>query len=418
MIFERDNWQEILATIRKNKLRTFLTMLGVSWGIFMLVVMLGCGNGLRNGILKDFEGTATNSFFAWAQQTSKAYKGMKPGRRFNFNVGDVEALRQLKELEVVSPLNQLGGHDENNNVVRGLKTAACQIQANYPISIEIEQVKIAKGRFLNDLDIKEKRKICVIGPRVVEMLFKKNEKVIGEYVRINGVYFKVVGITIPTASGGDGREQAERINVPFTTFQNAFNYGDVVGWFAIKSKEGVPAKVSEEKTIAILKERHKIAPDDLKAIGHWNMEVEYNKLSGLFLGIEILIWIVGIGTLLAGVIGISNIMLIVVKERTKEIGVKRALGAVPMHIIGQILLEAVFLTSISGYFGLVIGIGSLELLNMALGESAEMFSNPTVDLSIAIEALTALIISGALAGLMPARKAVTIKPVEALRADG
>ncbi len=418
MIFERDSWQEILATIRKNKLRTFLTMLGVSWGIFMLVVMLGCGNGLRNGILKDFSGTATNSFFAWTQPTTKAYKGMKPGRRYNFNLADMEALKQIKELDVISPLNQLGGHEESSNVVRGLKTAACQIQANFPVSTQIEQVRIAKGRFLNDLDIKEKRKVCAIGPRVVEKLFKKGEKVIGEYIRINGVYFRIIGITVPAGSGGEGREQAERINVPFTTFQNAFNYGDIVGWFAIKSKDGVPAEVSEAKAIALLKERHKIAPDDLKAIGHWNMEVEYNKLTGLFLGIEILIWIVGIGTLLAGVIGISNIMLIVVKERTKEIGVKRALGAVPMHVIGQILLEAAFLTSLSGYFGLVAGIGSLELLNLALGDSAQMFSNPTVDLSIAVKALSVLIISGALAGLMPARKAVTIKPVEALRADG
>jgi putative ABC transport system permease protein len=418
MIFERDNWQEIFATIRKNKLRTFLTMLGVFWGIFMLVIMLGSGNGLRNGILKDFNGTATNSFFAWTQQTTKAYKGMKPGRRFNFNMADVEALKQIKELSVVSPLNQLGGHDESNNVVRGLKTAACQIQANFPVSTQIEQVKISKGRFLNDLDIKEKRKICVIGPRVVELLFKKNEKVIGQYLRINGVYFKVVGITLPTASGGNGREQAERINVPFTTFQNAFNYGDEVGWFAIKSAEGVPAAVSEEKVVSILKERHKIAPDDLKAIGHWNMEEEYKKLSGLFIGIEILVWIVGIGTLLAGVIGISNIMLIVVKERTKEIGVKRALGAVPMQIIGQILMEAVFLTAISGYFGLLLGIALLELINSLLGDSAEMFSNPTVDLSIATKALIVLIISGAFAGLIPARKAVNIKPVEALRSEG
>lgn len=417
MIFERDNWQEILATIRKNKLRTFLTMLGVFWGIFMLVIMLGSGNGLRNGIMRDFAGTATNSFFVWTQQTTKGYKGMKPGRRYNFNMSDVAALQQLKELDIVSPLNQLGGHDESNNVVRGLKTAACQIQANYPVSTKIDLVKIGRGRFLNDLDIREKRKVCVVGPRVVELLFKKGEPVIGEYIRINGVYFKVVGITIPTGSGDQGREQAERIHVPFTTFQNAFNYGDVVGWFAIRSAAGVPAQVSEEKVIAILKERHKIAPDDPKAVGHWNMEVEFNKLQGLFMGIEALIWIVGIGTLLAGVIGISNIMLIVVKERTREIGVKRALGAVPWQIIGQVLTESVFLTSLSGYFGLVLGVGSLELLDAMIGNSGETFTNPTVDLAVAIQALIILVIGGALAGLIPAIKAVSIKPVEALRSE-
>lgn len=417
MIFERDNWQEIFATIRKNKLRTFLTMLGVFWGIFMLVIMLGSGNGLRNGILKEFAGTATNSFFVWAQQTSKAYKGMKPSRNFNYNLADVEALKQVPELEVVSPLNQLGGHDGASNVVHGLKTAACQIQANYPNITGISDIKMGKGRFINELDIKEKRKICVIGPRVAEMLFQKNENVIGEYIRVNGVYFRVVGLTAPTSGGNEGREQAQRINIPFSTFQNAFNFGDVVGWFAIKSRKDIPAEQSEEKVISILKERHKIAPDDMKAVGHWNMAVEYNKLSGLFTGIEILVWIVGIGTLLAGVIGISNIMLIVVKERTKEIGVKRALGAVPSQIIGQIVLEAVFLTSISGYFGLVIGIGLLEALNAAIGDSGEMFTNPTVDLAVAIKALSVLILSGALAGLIPASKAVAIKPVEALRTE-
>ncbi|MBL7910793.1 MAG: ABC transporter permease [Bacteroidia bacterium] len=417
MIFERDNWQEIFATIRKNKLRTFLTMLGVFWGIFMLVIMLGSGNGLRNGILKEFAGTATNSFFIWTQQTTKAYKGMKPGRNFNFNLADVEAIKQMPDLDVVSPLNQLGGYEGANNVVRGLKTAPCEIQASFPNSTEIAQVRISKGRFINDLDIKEKRKICVIGPRVAQMLFKKDENVIGEYIRVNGVYFKVVGLTIPAAGGDEGRQQSQRVNIPFSTFQNAFNMGDVVGWFAIKSKDDVPAEVSEEKVLSVLRERHKIAPDDLKAIGHWNMAVEYNKLNGLFIGIEILIWIVGIGTLLAGVIGISNIMLIVVKERTKEIGVKRALGAVPSQIIGQILIEAVFLTAISGYFGLVTAIGLLELLNSMIGESGEMFTNPTVDLSVALKALTVLIVSGAVAGLIPARKAVSIKPVEALRAE-
>ena len=417
MVFERDSWQEIFATIRKNKLRTFLTMLGVFWGIFMLVIMMGSGNGLRNGIMQGFEGTATNSFFIWTQQTTKPYKGMKPGRDFNFTTADAEALKQLKELDYVCPMNQLGGYEEANNVVRGLKTAACEINANYPNTIKIAQVKIAKGRYLNDLDIKEKRKVCVVGERVVEMLFKKDEEPLGDYIRVNGVYFKIIGVTAPLGGGEQGRQESQKINIPFTTFQNAFNYGDVIGWFAIKSRDDVPAEQAEKKVLAMLRERHKIAPDDVKAIGHWNMEIEYLKLQGLFFGIEFLVWVVGIGTLLAGVIGISNIMLIVVKERTKEIGVKRALGAIPSQIIGQIMLESVFLTTIAGYFGLVIGIGLLELLNSAIGNSGEMFTNPTVDLNVAVKALVLLIISGALAGFIPARKAVAIKPVEALRSE-
>ncbi len=417
MIFERDNWQEIMAGIRKNKLRTFLTMLGVFWGIFMLVIMLGSGNGLRNGVLKDFSGSATNSFFCWAQQTSKAYEGLKPGRRFNFNLADVKALEQIKELDVVSPMNELGGYDGVNNVVRGLKTAVCKIQANLPNLAKIKEFKITKGRFINDLDEREKRKVCVIGPRVAELLFKKGETVIGQFIRVNGVYFKVIGLTKVASDGDEGRDDAILINIPFSTFQNAFNMGDVVGWFAIKSRDDISAEISEKRVMDILKQRHKISPLDEKAIGHWNMEVEFKKLEGLFLGIEILVWIVGIGTLLAGVIGISNIMLIIVKERTKEIGVKRALGAVPMQIIGQIMLEAVFLTSLAGYAGLLVGVLSLELLNSAIGESGEMFSNPTIDFKVALSALLILILSGALAGLIPARKAVAIKPVEALRSE-
>lgn len=417
MVFERDSWQEIFATIRKNRLRTFLTMLGVFWGIFMLVIMLGSGNGLRNGILKDFAGTATNSFFTWTQQTSKAYKGMKPGRYFNYNMSDAEALKQLRGVDVVCPMNQLGGHDNSNNAVRGLKTAACVIQANYPEVARIRDVRMAQGRFLNRLDIREKRKVCVIGPRVAEMLFARGEAVIGGYIQVNGVYFRVVGLTNTTSGGDDGREQAVLINIPFTTFQNAFHYGDVVGWFAVRSKDQVPAKVLEDQAIALLKERHKIAPEDLSAIGHWNMAVEYDKLNGLFTGIEVLIWIVGIGTLLAGVIGISNIMLIVVKERTKEIGVKRALGAVPFQIIVQILLETLFLTSVSGYLGLVAGISLLEVISSAIGQSDGMFTNPTVDLSVALKALMVLVLSGGLAGFIPASKAVAIKPVEALRTE-
>ena len=417
MLFERDNWQEIFATIRKNKLRTFLTMLGVFWGIFMLVIMLGAGNGLRNGIMKDFGGTATNSFYIWAQTTTKAYQGMKPGRNFTYNLADYEALKQIPELDVISPLNQVGGFEGANNVVRGLKTVAAEIQANFPKSVEIEQVKIKEGRFLNENDVKEKRKVCVIGPRIAETLYKKGEPIIGTYIRVNGVYFKVIGITMVSATGNDGRQQAQRINMPFSTFQNTYNFGDVIGWFAIKSKENISAAVSEKKVIAILKERHKIAPDDLKAIGHFNLEVEYNKLKGLFIGIQTLIWIVGIGTLLAGVIGISNIMLIVVKERTKEIGVKRALGAVPYQIISQIVIESVFLTSFAGYFGLIAGILLLEALNSVIGNSGDMFLNPTVDLKVALIALSVLIVSGAIAGLIPASKAVAIKPVEALRGE-
>jgi putative ABC transport system permease protein len=416
-MFDRDNWQEIYATIKKNKLRTFLTSLGVGWGIFMLVIMLGAGNGLKNGVMNDFKGTATNSFFMWTQKTTKPYKGMKPGRNYNFNNGDAIALAQLKELSVVSPQNQLGGWRGGNSVVRGLKTGSYEVGGVYPNIAKIQLVKVVKGRFLNENDIKEKRKVCVIGARVREELFKPEEEPLGDYIRINGVYFKVIGITTPTSSGNEARNEGQRIMLPFSTFQNAFNYGDIVGWFAISSAPNIPASQAEEKVRAIIKERHKIAPNDEQAIGHWNMEVQYKKMNGLFAGINLLIWFVGIGTLIAGVIGISNIMLIVVKERTKEIGVKRALGATPLSIVSQIITESVFLTAISGYFGLVIGILLLEGVNAAIGENVPMFNNPTVDLNVAVTSLIVLIISGAFAGLIPATKAVAVLPVEALRAN-
>ena len=418
-MFDRDNWQEIFSAIKKNKLRTALTALGVFWGIFMLVIMLGSGNGLRNGILQGFEGTATNSFFVWAQKTTKPYKGMKPGRFFNYDNRDALALStQIPEIETVAPQNQLGDYMGTNNVTHGLKTGGFAVMGNYPVIQKINSIKLSEGRFLNDLDIKDKRKIAIIGKRVREVLFDKNENVIGEYISINGVYFRVVGVTKPTGSGQQADETAQQIHIPFTVFQSAFNYGDRVGWFAITSKPNVPASVAEDKAIALLKQRHLIAPEDQLAVGHWNMEKEYMKLNGLFTGIEMLVWFVGLGTLIAGVIGVSNIMLIIVKERTKEIGIKRALGATPFEIIGQLMLESVFLTTLAGYFGLLFGIGILETLSKNLPhEENSMFTNPEVQLNVALIALSILIVAGAFAGLVPARRAVNITPVDALRAE-
>lgn len=417
-MFDQDNWQEIFAAIKKNKMRTSLTALGVFWGIFMLVIMIGSGNGLRNGILQGFEGTATNSFFVWAQKTTKPYKGMQPGRNFNYDNSDALALTTIPEIEAVAPQNQLGDYEGINNVTRGLRTGGFAVHGNYPVIQKINSIKLAKGRFINDLDIKEKRKIAVIGSRAHELLFDKTEDPIGKYICINGVYFAVVGVTKPVGSGDAAKESAEQIDIPFTTFQAAFNYGDIVGWFAITSKPNIPATLVEKKVIAVLKERHSIAPDDDLAVGHWNMEKEYNNLNGLFSGIAGLVWFVGLGTLIAGIIGVSNIMLIIVKERTKEIGIKRALGATPFVIIGQLMLESIFLTTIAGYFGLVSGIALLEVVSANLPQSDDsMFSNPEVKLDVAFIALAILIVAGAIAGLVPAKRAVSISPVDALRAE-
>jgi len=417
-MFNLDNWQEIFATIRKNKLRTFLTCFGVYWGIFMLVVMMGSGNGLRNGVLSEFNGTATNSFFLWTQRTTKPYKGMQPGRDFNYTQEDFRVLQNIPEFEVVAPQNQLGNYGGTSNVIRGLKSNGASVNGVYPVINKIQSIRITEGRWLNNNDITDKRKVAVIGKRIRDVLFKQEENPIGEYVQIQGVYFRVIGCTEPSSSGGGAEEEAQTIYLPFTAFNQAFNYGDVVGWFSIKSKDGVPASKAEQKAITLLKERHKIAPDDDRAIGHWNMEVQFKKMSGLFTGIEGLVWVVGIGTLFAGIIGVSNIMLIIVKERTKEIGVKRALGATPILIVGQIILESVFLTAMAGYIGLVVSVGLLELISSSLpNDSTSMFQHPGVDLNVALIALSILVGAGALAGLIPAHKAIAISPVEALRTE-
>jgi putative ABC transport system permease protein len=270
---------------------------------------------------------------------------------------------------------------------------------------------------LNRLDLDEHRKVAVIGQRVREVLFAKNEDPLDETIKINGVTFRVIGTFVPTRSdGGDRNDELQTIFVPFTVFQSAFNFGDRVGWFALISKDGVPASVLETKALALLKERHRVAPDDPRALGHYNSEVEFNQISGLFTGIRMLVWIVGIGTLSAGVIGVSNIMLVIVRERTNEIGIRRAVGATPLSIMGQIVLEALILTTLAGYLGLVAGVGVVEMIAHAMAaHPAEMFRDPEVPFQSAVITLAILVGSGILAGLIPARRAMTISTVEALR---
>ncbi len=411
-----DKWNEIYATLSKNKLRTSLTAFGVFWGIFMLIIMLGSGNGLQNGIIKAFAGSATNAFYMWTQSTSMPYQGLPRNRNFNFMNDDIEAIRKaVPEAEVIAPANQLGGYRGENNVVRGNKTGPFTVRGDFPETKVIHSFIINAGRFINYSDIKERRKICVIGEQVRDVMFTKTENPIGLDLQVNGVYFKVVGVLSVDKAGEDAQERLQSVFVPFTTFQQAFNWGNKIGWFAITSRADVPASVTEDKVRAILQARHRIHPDDKRAIGSWNTEKEFGKLMGLFDGIRILVWIVGIGTLLAGVIGVSNIMLIIVKERTKEIGIRRAIGASPLSIMSQIMMESVLLTSVAGYAGLVAGIGLLELINAAINGGEGMFRNPGVDIAIAVKALGILIFAGAMAGIIPAKKAVSISPVEALR---
>lgn len=411
--------KEIYQTLSKNKLRTALTAFGVFWGIFMLIIMLGSGHGLENGVTESFGGTAKNAVYMWTQQTSIAYKGLPRGRTFDFKVEDIQAIKDnIPELAVIAPAAQLGGYRGENNVSRGKFTGAFTVRGDFPETKLIQTFKIVEGRFLNELDIKERRKVCVIAPRVMEILFPKNEASINKYIQVNGIYFKVIGTLKADNSGDDVQEKLQTIYIPFTTFQNAFNFGGKIGWFTLTAKPAYSASLVEEKIKTLLKNRHHISPADDRAIGTWNSEKEFKKLMGLFRGIELLVWIVGIGTLLAGVIGVSNIMLIIVKERTKEIGVRRALGATPINIMSQVIAESILLTSVAGYIGLVCGVFTLEAVSAAIkGQESGMFQNPGVDIIIALKALTILIISGALAGIIPAQKAVNISPVDALRTE-
>lgn len=418
-IWDFDRWQEIWDVLMRNKLRTTLTAFGVFWGIFMLVVMLGSGNGLQNGVEKSFDGTATNSVFMWSRNTTLPYDGLPRGRWFQFTNSDLAAAKvAIPELEQLAGRCQLGGWRGGNNVTRGKITAAFTIFGDYPVFQKIQPVTLTGGRFLNEFDMQEKRKVCVLGPRVVETLFSKDENPLGQYIVVNGVYFQVIG-TYVLRSTNNREEQMNSIFLPFSTFQQVFNWGDKVGWLVATSKSNVKASVVEAKLTEFLKRRHRVSPLDKSAIGSFNMEEEFGKFQGLFLGIRVLVWIVGIGTLLAGVIGVSNIMLIVVRERTKEIGIRRAIGASPAAIVSQIMLEASMLTFVAGYAGLVVGVGILGAVAKALGPGDEesMFLNPSIDLNVGLAALTTLIICGLLAGLIPARRAMSISTVDALRTE-
>jgi len=418
-MFDIDKWNEIIQALKKNKLRTFLTAFGVFWGIFMLVIMLGSGNGLQNAVFDNMGDFSTNSCFMWTKTTTMPYKGFSRGRRYNFNNSDTEVLLQnIPEIKALSPRLNGWSNNEGNNTVRGDKAGAFSIIGDYPAWQLIDPVEITSGRFINNIDIKEKRKVVVIGKKIVDALYKKDEKKIGSKIKINGIFFNVVGVFKSKKAGGQAEQEEQNIHIPFTTLQHTYNFGDIVGWYAMVAYDEIPVGIVEDKAKIILRARHKIHPDDDRAIGSFNVEKEFRKMNELFLGINTLIWIVGIGTLLAGVIGVSNIMLVIVKERTKEIGIQRALGAKPFSIIVQIINESVFLTGFSGVLGLTAGVWLIELINMAMANSdGEMFKNPEVDIRIASIALIILIVAGAFAGLLPASRAVSVKPIDAIRQE-
>lgn len=421
-MFDREKWNEILEALTANTFRTMLTAFGVFWGIFILVILLAAAHGLENGVKKGFDGIATNTMFMWTQGVSKAYKGLPKNRQFEFRNNDVGALKQkFPDLLYVSPRNQLGDYNGVSNVIRGTKTGAYTIYGDYPELIKQEQMEIVKGRFVNQQDILSRRKVTIIGNGVIAELYKTTEEVIGTYIKINGVNFMVVGVYKSKGNNNGNAESAQKnIFIPFTTFQQAFNFGDRVGWMALTAKDDASITALKPGIMAFMKERHTIHPDDERAVGNFDLFEEFKKVQDLFMVLKFIAYFVGTLVLLSGIIGISNIMLIVVKERTKEIGIRRALGATPGAIRSQILLEAIFLTIIAGMFGIAVATGLLGILNMILAtmpSEGMMFINPSVDLTVVFIALLILVGSGLLAGFIPAQTAINVKPVDALRTE-
>ncbi len=413
-MFDYDKWQEIFGTIRKNKLRTFLTMLGIFWGIFMIIILLGAGNSFQVGVSKDFGQWATNSGFIWGQKTTVSHNGFKPGRYLRFDNSDTKLiLNRAREIKHLAPRNRLGDFRGNNNVTRNHKSGAFTIMGDYPDFNKIQIQKISNGRFINEKDIIDFRKVAVIGLNVKNILFEEDEDPVGKYITIKKVNFMVVGVIEPIKSDGEDENQ-NSIHVPFSTFQRSFNYGDKVGWYAYSIKDEYHASEIETKIITLLKEKNDVSPLDEDAIGHFNLQEKFDEINGLFSGLKYFTWFVGLSTLFAGIIGVSNIMLIIVKERTREIGIRKSLGATPVSIISLIMQESIFLTMIGGYLALIFSLLLLEVVGNLIPEG-EVFAAPSVSLAVAFGALGLLVVGGAIAGILPAQKAASISPIEAIR---
>nr|WP_029489253.1 ABC transporter permease [Ochrovirga pacifica] len=416
-MMNRDLWKEILASLKSNVLRTMVTAFGVFWGIFIMVLLLAASRGFETGIKHKFSGIATNSLFVWAQKTSMEYQGMPKNRWYRFNLKDEQAIKEnVKGLKVVSPRN-----DFNTNIVHGLKSGSFNVEGNTAQFLTQIAIKLTQGRYVNQEDIDQKRKVAVLGWALIDELYEKDEPVIGSYIQIKGVNFKVVGVYKDTSIEGNNNVQAQqKIHIPFNTFSQVFNMADQVNYFFITAEDGQSVSKLKEQIIDVLQKNHKINPLDKRAIGNFDLNSQFEKFNLLFTTLTAVSFFVGLMILLSGVIGISNIMLIVIKERTKEIGIRRALGATPYVIKKQILLESVFLTVLSGMGGISFATLLLSLVNIwidGLDPFEIMVINPTVSISTVLLLFGILIIFGLFAGMIPARKAVKMKPIDAIRTE-
>ena len=420
IIFDRDTWQEIFGSIQKNKVRTIITVVGVLWGIFIYIALSGAAKGLDNGFEREFENVAMNSMFVWAQSTSIPYSGFKTGRNPQLKIQDAQTLRNnIPDIQFIAPRNAKGVFDGSggSQMVRGSKSGTYAIYGDFPEYTKIATKKIYNGgRFINQADIDKQRKVCVIGERTLKELFEKDEKAVGKFIRVDNIYFQVIGVHKYIEGGGF--ESDGDVFIPFSTFKKLYNTGDNVDWFTIAAYDDADVIAVEEQVKQTLKRIHRVSPKDERAFGSFNLGEIFGKIMGYAKGMTFLSLIVGIATIIAGVIGIGNILLISVKERTKELGIRRALGATPGEVKAQIILESVFLTFVAGVFGIVLGAFVLSGIDMATANLEDFpYTNPTVPISFVLGALVIMITLGTLIGLIPAQRAVSIKPIDALREE-
>ncbi|MDR1860420.1 MAG: ABC transporter permease [Bacteroidales bacterium] len=415
-MFDLDRIEEIWETITRNKVRSLLTGFGVFWGIFMLTVMMGAGQGLQRGVSKGLEGFATNSCFIGSAITGKPYEGFQRGRRWHIKNSDVDMLQYaVPNLSIISPVlfrqnvavNFEGKGGQFN--VRGL-------HSNYR---HIENPFIVQGRFFNEIDLTRKRKVCIIGTKVYEEMFPASLSPIGRYLQIGGVYYQVVGVVAGVSNISINGQMSEAVLLPFTTMQQVMNLSENIHMIAATAKAGTSASKVEAKIKELLKRNNHIAPDDNKALWSVNAEEQFNLFQNLFAGLEILIWIVGSGTLIAGIVGVSNIMLVTVKERTREIGVRRAIGARPGAIISQVMAESLMLTGISGMLGLSVGILFLHVADTSFLQKAEniYLYRPMITFGAAVRSIIVLLLCGLTAGAIPTLRALKIKAIDAIREE-
>lgn len=419
MLIDVDKWNEIFSTLSRHKLRTALTAFGVFWGIFMLTVLLGAGKGLENGVEDGFP-RVSNSVYIWQQGTTQIpWQGMPVGRWIGLEPADVDAIAQnVPSVGMIQGQNSVGvwGGSPPYTVHKS-KNGVFSVQGGFSESDKFDGLSVIEGRMFNRIDTDQRRKVALIGQRVRDQLYLPGEKVLGSQVQINGISFDVVGV-FKSLAGGEQQQQDERVYLPNTTLRYAFNQVGRVGSLVFTPKPGIHARVAEEDVKRYLAQRKKMSPDDRGVFGSFNLQTEYDKIQGLFTGIRWFSWIVAIGTILAGAIGVGNIMLIVVKERVREIGLRKALGATPGSIVAMIMQESVFITAVAGYAGLVVGTLLLEgvaSMMAAGGGKAGFFGTPEVDFKTALIALVVLIIAGVLASLMPAAKAAGVNPIIALQ---